>query len=113
MKVKTDENGGTIIELPQFKPAVVKIGISGALIFSVAMTAGSWIWAASSKTKDLENLKVRVQPLPEQVQVNTISIQENRRMMKALLKQLALLCEKQDVEILYEAEDFFNDADER
>ena len=113
VRVKDDDNGGTIVELPRIKPAIVKITISAGVILTLALNLFSWIWAASAKSQDLESLKRVVDPMPVQVHANTTCIQENRRMMKALLKQLALLCEKQGVEILYEAEDFFNEASER
>ena len=120
VRIKDDQNGGTVIELPKFKPSLVKVTISGAIILTFALNVFSWVWTASAKSKDIEYLKQFTVPLQAQVEMqkedvayNHRSIQENRRLMRALLKQLSLLCEKQGVEILYEAEDFFEDTAER
>jgi|GEM_PF-2791803 len=121
VKVKSDTNGGSIIELARIKPSLVKIAIPITAILPVLSLVAAITLRASAKVQDVETCLDSVSEIQESVNVhartlsehelairaNESCIQENRKMNRALLKQLALLCEKENVPILYDTEDFY------
>lgn len=100
---KSDGNGNTIIKTKHLTFS----GIIGILILTMTIIWNVSGWSFQSKT-DHEKLQVNI----KETKKLKNEMQNNRRCMKAILRQVNEISKAQGVQVLYKPEDFFNNMEE-